>query len=126
MKDKILEIKARAEKQLAEWNYPNEHYIEATGALMVCNELLESAELSQLIDLRKELIEFCQWYYKISHGFAITDKDIDEYLKFRSDSKAVTDEIRQPDLTCDVCGRHPAVIVQTQFGRYCMKHARYV
>ena len=41
MKDKIIEIKKRAEKQLKEWNYPNEHYIEAQGALMVCNELLE-------------------------------------------------------------------------------------
>ena len=41
MREKILEIKKRAEKQLKEWNYPNEHYIEAQGALMVCDELLE-------------------------------------------------------------------------------------
>lgn len=34
--------------------------------------------------------------------------------------------IDMPDITCDVCGRHPAVIVQTQFGRYCMEHAKYV
>ena len=40
MKDKIIEIKSRAEQLLKEWNYPNEHYIEATGMLMVCDELL--------------------------------------------------------------------------------------
>ena len=44
MKSKIIEIKKRAEKQLKEWNYPNEHYIEAKGALMVCNELLEQPD----------------------------------------------------------------------------------
>jgi len=40
MKEKIVEIKSRAEQLLKEWNYPNEHYIEATGMLMVCDELL--------------------------------------------------------------------------------------
>lgn len=39
--DKIKEIKMRAEKIQKEWNFPNEHYIEATGAIMVCDELLE-------------------------------------------------------------------------------------
>ena len=88
-----------------------------------------AAELSQLIDLRKELIDFFEWFSieACTEDIPIEPEYfVDKFLASRPDSKAITDEIRQPDLTCDVCGRHPAVIVQTQFGRYCMKHARYV
>ena len=27
---------------------------------------------------------------------------------------------------CDICGRHPNVIIKTQFGQYCQEHAKYV
>jgi hypothetical protein len=91
----------------------------------------ESAkELSSLMsaDLRKELIDYDVWLYskgKKSDAFT-AEELVDLYLSSRPDSKAVTDEKSYPDLTCDVCGRHPTVIVQTQFGRYCMEHARYI
>ena len=38
-------------------------------------------------------------------------------------SKMPTEEPEQ--LTCDTCGRHPSVIVQTPVGRFCMEHAKY-
>lgn len=46
MKDKIIEIRDRAEIMLGEWNYPNEHYIEATAVIKVCNELLTAIKQS--------------------------------------------------------------------------------
>lgn len=59
MKDKILEIKKRAEKQMSEWNFPNEHYIEAQGALMVCNELLADEPAGQVgeKEIEKQLLD---------------------------------------------------------------------
>jgi len=60
MKDKIIKIKNRVEKIMKEWNFPNEHYIEVQGALMVCNELLEqesketSVNYMQMRDLTDE------------------------------------------------------------------------
>ena len=38
-------------------------------------------------------------------------------------SKMPTEQPEQ--LTCDTCGRHPSVIVQTPVGRFCMEHAKY-
>jgi hypothetical protein len=56
MEKQILGIKARAEKQMSEWNYPNEHYIEAQGSLMVCNELLEYIGGNSKLSLEREIV----------------------------------------------------------------------
>ena len=38
-------------------------------------------------------------------------------------SKMPTEQPEQ--LTCDACGCHPSIIVQTPVGRFCMEHAKY-
>lgn len=103
MKEKILEIKQRAEKQMSEWNFPNEHYIEAQGALMVCEELLADEPDGEVGDeepreskrpepikftytkqeIENQLIDFGNWYLRLikvttdkNERFNIENRDI--------------------------------------------------
>lgn len=42
-------------------------------------------------------------------------------------SKALSGlELEQCGDACDVCGNHPNPLIQTQFGRFCQLHARYI
>ena len=56
------------------------------------------------------------------------------YVIETSDIEAIDDALKSPytqynefkDTKCDVCGCTPNVIVKTQFGTFCLSHARYV
>jgi hypothetical protein len=74
------------------------------------NQLLTDA--SSVIDKtrqkysRNDLIKFAEAYHK---------------FKLENEVPVVTSQIE-----CDICKRHPGMIVQTQFGTFCPEHARYV
>jgi len=90
MKDKrIIELKKRATKIQSEWNYPNEHYIEATGAIMVCDELLAALESeTEVIELEpdemyKEGIKYLQEKYPDKEILKLPDLDeLGEFTDF--------------------------------------------
>jgi hypothetical protein len=40
IREQIIEIRQKAIDKQRYWVYPNEHHIEATGAIMACDEIL--------------------------------------------------------------------------------------
>lgn len=64
--------------------------------------ILLDTEMFEIIDIVKEIISDAQ-----------------------AESPTVGDN-EDKRLKCDVCGKHPSVIIITEFGTYCKEHARYV
>jgi len=86
--------------------------------------------LEEIVEKQDELIKSfgncnCDICEKANSELASLKSQLAEadVAKTETDTGILVD---MPDLCCDVCGRHPSVIITTEIGRFCKEHARYV
>ena len=68
-------------------------------------------------------------YVIIKHDLDYTISELESELSaLESDDHELIEgyTIRYDSAACDVCGRHPAVIVINEFGTFCKEHAKYI
>jgi hypothetical protein len=82
----------------------------------------------ELLTEYKKLVEFCEapQYHEIMTAKAIQKTVIISIESELAALGAEEGEEKYNPITCDVCGRHPAVVIINQFGTFCIEHARYI
>jgi len=68
-KERVIEIKKRAEKVRDTWDYPNEYYLEAIGGIMVCDELLKLTDSEPVSPDKDKPIQRNKCNHEFKYGF---------------------------------------------------------
>ena len=71
---------------------------------------------------QKEIIEFYE--ERLSMGEIHSAFTLKSELSLLEKEEEI--EEKHNPTACDVCGRHPAVIIVNEFGTFCKEHAKYI
>jgi hypothetical protein len=136
MKDKLIEKLKDETLQLIEDFidiYSGQLLKSKTIRLNLCERIVDLMPKQELSEQKPEITEKIISLKLDSMNFETSKEREDAYdvikwaLSFKSQQFQKPEiNLRDERLKCDICGRHPNVIIITQFGTYCQEHARYV